>query len=103
VAGFCEHGDEHSGYIKWSLACGAWSLLLGSSLASDVCSGNRKSRGGVGGMPAAWSGGPGFKFRLVDGPCRDLAWFISNSLQANSGVVPLKSQPSFPIHCTVML
>jgi len=55
-------------------------------------------------MPAAWSGGPGFKFRPVDGLCGDLAWFISNSLQANSGIGPLSRNHPFQfINCTVIL
>jgi hypothetical protein len=39
-------------------------------------------------------GGLGFKFRLVDGLCRDFAWFICYSARANSGIVLLnRSRP----------
>jgi hypothetical protein len=83
VAGCCKHVDEHSDYVKWSIArrpavhevrCWAvyWrrSCVRGSGVPEVDC---------MACLPAAWSGAPGFKFRLVDGLCRDLAWFISNS------------------------
>jgi len=55
-------------------------------------------------MPAAWSGAPGFKFRLVDGLFGDLACFISNSLQANPGIIPVSHNHPFQfISCTVIL
>jgi hypothetical protein len=108
VAGCCEHGDELSDYIKCmepcKKACGACSWLLRRLLACNVCLGNRTSRGGVGGMPASWPGGPGFKFRFVDGLCRDLAWFICYCLQANSGIVPLnRNHPLQFINFTMIL
>ena len=58
----------------------------------------------VGGMPAAWSGGPGFKCRLVEGLCGDLAWFISNSLRANPRIVHVsRNRPFQFISCTVVI
>jgi hypothetical protein len=101
VAGCCEYGDEHSGYMKWCLArrpvvrgVGCWAVHFRLTCVQ---------RGGLGGMPASWSGGPGFKFRLVDGLCRDLAWCISYSLKTNSGIVPLSRNHPFQfITCTLI-